>query len=152
MFSIFKQTYPATGVEHSIYCRFYGGQEKNLVVAGANVLRVFRLIPSTDEKGIKKEAGEPNDGQPPKMKLECLASYTLFGNVMSIGAVSLPGSQQDTILMSFAHAKLSLIEYDPITDNLKTLSLHNFEGKLIAWFYVRNNFTLIHVFPHQMKA
>jgi len=30
--------------------------------------------------------------------------------------------------MSFAHAKLSLIEYDPITDNLKTLSLHNFEG------------------------
>jgi cleavage and polyadenylation specificity factor subunit 1 len=63
------------------------------------------------------------------MKLECLASYNLFGKVMSIAAVSLPGSSQDTILMSFAHAKLSLIEYDPVSDNLKTLSLHNFEGK-----------------------
>jgi cleavage and polyadenylation specificity factor subunit 1 len=125
MFSVFKQSYPATSVEHSIYCRFYGGREKNLVVAGANVLRVFRLIPNTDEKILKKET---SDGQPPKMKLECLASYTLFGNVMSIASVSLPGSQQDTIRMSFAHAKLSLIEYDPVTDNLKTLSLHNFEG------------------------
>lgn len=131
MFSLFKQTYPATGVEHSIYCRFFGGPEKNLVVAGANVLRVFRLIPNIDDKGVKKEPGEQVDGQPPKMKLECLASYNLFGNIMSIAAVSLPGSHQDTILMSFSHAKLSLIEYDPISDNLKTLSLHNFEGMCI---------------------
>lgn len=129
MFSLFKQTYPATSVEHAIYCRFYGGQEKNLVIAGANVLRIFRLIPNTDEKMLKKEM---SDGLPSKMKLECLASYNLFGKVMSIAAVSLPGSSQDTILMSFAHAKLSLIEYDPVTDNLKTLSLHNFEDEGIG--------------------
>lgn len=133
MFSLFRQTYPATSVEHAIYCRFYGGQEKNLVVAGANVLRVFRLIPNTDEKLLRREL---SDSQPPKMKLECLATYNLFGKVMSIAAACLPGSNQDTILMAFAHAKLSLIEYDPISDNLKTLSLHNFEGNNLFNFFI----------------
>lgn len=125
MFSLFRQTYPASCVEHAIYCRFFNSKEKNLVVAGANVLRVFRLIPNVDEKTFLKECSED---QPPKMKLECLGSYNLCGKVLSIAAVSLPCSSQDTILMSFAHAKLSVIEYDPIHDQLKTLSLHNFEG------------------------
>ena len=152
MFSLFKQTYPATAVEHAIYCRFYGGREKNLVVAGANVLRVFRLIPSTEDKAaaVKKEpltADHDRPVQPPKMKLECLASYTLFGNVMSLASVSLPGSQQDTILMSFSHAKLSLIEYDPISDSLKTLSLHNFEGNsLLLCIRIKNHFDTFHLF------
>jgi len=137
MFSIFKQTYPATGVEHSVYCRFYGAHEKNLVVCGANVLRIFRLIPGNED---------PNKKEVPKMKLECLASYNLFGTVMSLASASLPGSSRDILLLSFNNAKLSLIEYDPINDNIKTLSLHNFEGNsildicmfleylLIVWF------------------
>lgn len=127
MFSIFKQTYPATSVEHAIYCRFYGGRERNLVVAGSNVLRVFRLIPDSDVK-IK----DISENQPPKMKLECLATYNLFGCVMSIASVSLAGSLRDVILLSFADAKLSLIEYDPLTDNLKNLSLHTFEDEGIG--------------------
>lgn len=122
MFSIFKQTYPATGVEHSVYCRFYNNYEKNLVVSGANILKIFRLIPGNEDSN-KKEAV--------KMKLECLASYNLFGTVMSLASASLPGSSRDILLLSFANAKLSLIEYDPISDNIKTLSLHNFEGQLI---------------------
>lgn len=95
------------------------------MVAGANVLRVFRLIPNAEEKTYRKECSED---QPPKMKLECLASYSLYGKVMSMSSVSLPGSSQDTLLLSFSHAKLSVVEYDPVHDQLKTLSLHNFEG------------------------
>ena len=61
------------------------------------------------------------------MKLECLATYHLFGNVMSLQAVSLAGSARDALLMSFRDAKLSVVEYDLDTHNLKTLSLHYFE-------------------------
>lgn len=48
MYSVFKQTHPATGVEHAITCYFFNRFERSLVVAGANVIRVFRLIPDVD--------------------------------------------------------------------------------------------------------
>ena len=64
---------------------------------------------------------------PPKMKLECLATYSLFGNVMSMQSVSLSGSSRDSLLISFRDAKLSVVEYDPEAHDLRTLSLHYFE-------------------------
>lgn len=75
---------------------------------------------------------------PPKMKMECLATYTLFGNIMSMQAVSLAGSPRDALLLSFRDAKLSLVEYDLDTHDLKTLSLHYFEEEEIRV----NNLTL----------
>ncbi|KAJ9585289.1 hypothetical protein L9F63_002919 [Diploptera punctata] len=65
--------------------------------------------------------------RPPKMKLECLATYSLFGNVMSMQSVSLSGSSRDSLLISFRDAKLSVVEYDPDAHDLRTLSLHYFE-------------------------
>lgn len=123
MFSVCRQTHPATAVEHAITCHFFNRTERSLVVAGANVLRVFRLVPETllDKNEVKRARG------PPVMKLECLASYQLFGNVMSLQAVSLAGSGRDALLMSFRDAKLSVVEYDLESNNLKTLSLHYFE-------------------------
>lgn len=50
MFSICKQTHPATGVEHAIACHFFNKSEKSLITAGANVIKVFRLIPDIDKK------------------------------------------------------------------------------------------------------
>ena len=73
-----------------------------------------------------------------KMKLECQAKYTLHGNIMSIKHVSLSGSQRDAILISFRDAKLSVIQHDPDTFGLKTLSLHYFEEddiKVFSTFY-----------------
>lgn len=52
MFSICKQTHPATGVEHALSCYFFSRIEKNLVIAGTNYVKVFRLIPDS-EKGLK---------------------------------------------------------------------------------------------------
>lgn len=65
--------------------------------------------------------------RPPKMKLECLAQYNLFGNVMSIQSVNLSNSPRDALLLSFREAKLSVVEYDPETHELRTISLHYFE-------------------------
>lgn len=61
------------------------------------------------------------------MKLECLAQYTLHGNIMSMQSVRLVGSQRDSLLLSFRDAKLAVVEYDPETHDLKTVSLHYFE-------------------------
>lgn len=61
------------------------------------------------------------------MKLECLAQYTLFGNIMSIQAVSLANSSRDALILSFRESKFSIVEYDPDTHDLRTLSLHYFE-------------------------
>lgn len=61
------------------------------------------------------------------MHLECLATYQLYGNVMSLSSVTLNGSQRDALLISFKDAKLSVVQHDPDTFDLKTLSLHYFE-------------------------
>ena len=47
MFSVCRQTHPATAVEHAITCNFFNRGERSLVVAGANILRVFRLVPDS---------------------------------------------------------------------------------------------------------
>ena len=50
MYTMLRTSHPATGVEHSLSCYFFNSSEKNLVVAGANVLRVFRLVPDLENK------------------------------------------------------------------------------------------------------
>ncbi|XP_021710072.1 cleavage and polyadenylation specificity factor subunit 1 [Aedes aegypti] len=123
MFSICKQTHEATAVEFSVTCHFFNSNEKSLVTGGANVLKVYRLIPDADATSRDKFTTT----RPPNMKLECMATYTLFGNIMSMQSVSLAGSQRDALLISFQDAKLSVVQFDPDNFELKTLSLHYFE-------------------------
>lgn len=61
MFSISKQTHPATGVEHAISCYFLNKVEKCLVTAGANVLKIFKLIPDIESRS-KVERYSGNSG------------------------------------------------------------------------------------------
>ncbi|KAK9754601.1 Mono-functional DNA-alkylating methyl methanesulfonate N-term [Popillia japonica] len=123
MFSICKLSHPATGVEHAISCHFFNKNEKSLVVTAANNVKIFRLIPDVERSKHEKLS----DHRPPKSKLECVTQYTLFGNVMSIQSVNLTNSPRDALLLAFSDAKLSVVEYDPETHDLKTLSLHYFE-------------------------
>ena len=60
---------------------------------------------------------------PPKMRLECVASWTLHAPIQSLQKVRLLGSVRDTLVLSFLDAKLSVVEYNIETHNLKTLSL-----------------------------
>lgn len=69
---------------------------------------------------------------------ECLATYQLYGEIMGLQKVTLPGSIRDTILISFAEAKLSVVEYDPHSHDLKTVSLHVFEDEESKGGYVHN--------------
>uniref|UniRef100_A0A8B9RZF6 RSE1/DDB1/CPSF1 first beta-propeller domain-containing protein n=1 Tax=Accipiter nisus TaxID=211598 RepID=A0A8B9RZF6_9AVES len=112
MYAVYKQAHPPTGLEFSMFCNFFSNAERNLVVAGTSQLYVYRL--NHDCKGHKE-------------KLELVASFSFFGNVMSMASVQLAGAKRDALLLSFKDAKLSVVEYDPGTHDLKTLSLHYFE-------------------------
>ncbi|XP_041375883.1 cleavage and polyadenylation specificity factor subunit 1-like isoform X2 [Gigantopelta aegis] len=123
MYSVCKQIHPPTGIEHCVYCNFYNSWEKNLIIAGVNQLHVYRLN-SEPEIGSAVQDDKPTER---KTRLECLGSFSLFGNIMSLQTVKLAGSQRDALLLSFADAKLSVLEYDVGTHDLKTSSLHQFE-------------------------
>ncbi|XP_052872855.1 cleavage and polyadenylation specificity factor subunit 1 [Anopheles cruzii] len=125
MFSLCKQPHEATAVEFSLTCHFFNHGEKSLITGGANVLKVYRIIPDADPAARDKYTGS----RPPNMKLECMTSYRLFGNIMSMQSVSLAGAQRDALLISFSDAKLSVVQFDPDNFDLKTLSLHYFEDE-----------------------
>ena len=75
MFSLCKQSAVATGIEFSIKCRFFNNDE-NLVLAGANVLKVYRLIPHVDAANVPPKK---NFDTPPKMRLGLFCKfYTHF--------------------------------------------------------------------------
>lgn len=78
------------------------------------------------------------DLRPPNMRLECVTTYQLFGNVVAIQSVSLSGSQRDALLIGFRDAKLSVVQHDPDTFELKTLSLHYFEEEDIKGGWLGN--------------
>lgn len=58
MFSICRQTVAATGIEFAIKCKFFNSLEENLVVGGANVLKVYRIIPEIEINSKEKYSGE----------------------------------------------------------------------------------------------
>ncbi|XP_076048497.1 cleavage and polyadenylation specificity factor subunit 1 [Oratosquilla oratoria] len=126
MYNICKTTHPATGVELSLYCHFFSRRDKSLIVGSANILRVFRLVPDVPTKPYRKDDRHSKSDLPPKVKLECMAMYTLHDNVMSMASVSL-NPMRDSLLLAFCDAKLSIVEYDPHHHTLKTVSLHYFE-------------------------
>lgn len=47
------------------------------------------------------------DSKSRKEKLEQVASFSLFGNIMSMASVQLVGANRDALLLSFKDAKVS---------------------------------------------
>ncbi|XP_062865337.1 cleavage and polyadenylation specificity factor subunit 1 [Trichomycterus rosablanca] len=135
MYAVYRQAHHPTAVEFSVYCNFISSEEKNLVVAGTSQLYVYRII-NDYESSSKPDKG--SDGKSRKEKLEQVASFSLFGNIMSMASVQLVGASRDALLLSFKDAKLSVVEYDPGTHDLKTLSLHYFEEPELRDGFVQN--------------
>uniref|UniRef100_A0A8C9TK81 Cleavage and polyadenylation specificity factor subunit 1 n=1 Tax=Scleropages formosus TaxID=113540 RepID=A0A8C9TK81_SCLFO len=146
MYAVYRQAHPPTAVEFSVYCHFISSQEKNLVVAGTSQLHIYRIIhdPETEKSSGMKDRKE---------KLEQVASFSLFGNVMSMASVQLVGASRDALLLSFKDAKLSVVEYDPGTHDLKTLSLHFFEEPELRDGFVQNvHIPIVRVDPENRCA
>ncbi|XP_048849144.1 cleavage and polyadenylation specificity factor subunit 1 [Brienomyrus brachyistius] len=150
MYAVYRQVHCPTAVEFAVYCNFISGEEKNLVVAGTSQLYVYRIIHDV-ESSAKME--KSSDVKSRKEKLEQVASFSLFGNVMSMASVQLVGTNRDALLLSFKDAKLSVVEYDPGTHDLKTLSLHFFEEPELRDGFVQNvHIPIVRVDPENRCA
>ncbi|XP_041867877.1 cleavage and polyadenylation specificity factor subunit 1 isoform X1 [Melanotaenia boesemani] len=150
MYAVYRQAHTPTAVEFSVYCNFISSKEKNLVVAGTSQLFVYRIIHDVESTS---KADKPSDAKTRKEKLEQVASFSLFGNVMSMASVQLVGANKDALLLSFKDAKLSVVEYDPGTHDLKTLSLHYFEEPELRDGFVQNvHIPIVRVDPENRCA
>uniref|UniRef100_A0A665V369 Cleavage and polyadenylation specificity factor subunit 1 n=1 Tax=Echeneis naucrates TaxID=173247 RepID=A0A665V369_ECHNA len=145
MYAVYRQAHTPTAVEFSVYCNFISSKERNLVVAGTSQLFVYRIIHDVEVT--------ENSSKSRKEKLEQVASFSLFGNVMSMASVQLVGGSRDALLLSFKDAKLSVVEYDPGTHDLKTLSLHYFEEPELRDGFVQNvHIPIVRVDPENRCA
>ncbi|CAH1269285.1 CPSF1 [Branchiostoma lanceolatum] len=138
MYGVYKQTHTPTTVEHSVWCNFISTQEKSLVVAGTTQLHVYRLKGDMENPAIGTDDKTKPDQKSRKQKMELVASFSLYGNIMSLQSIQLAGSERDALLLSFMDAKLSIVEYDPGTHDLKTASMHYFEEEEVKDGYVSN--------------
>ncbi|XP_069051049.1 cleavage and polyadenylation specificity factor subunit 1 isoform X1 [Lepisosteus oculatus] len=150
MYAVYRQAHPPTGIEFSVFCNFFSSEERNLVVAGTSQLYVYRLVHDV-ESATKTEKSA--DGKSRKEKLEQVAAFSVFGNIMSMASVQLVGAKRDALLLSFKDAKLSVVEYDPGTHDLKTLSLHYFEEPELRDGFVQNvHIPIVRVDPENRCA
>ena len=134
MYGICKTIHPTTEVECSTYCHFFNLDERNLLTAGGNQLKVYRLIRNPSKPADDGHKYESLDYAKlsgtlfsDNIKLECRQTFILNGKVDSVNSISFAGANRDCVMLSFADAKVSIVEYDPHTHDLKTISMHYFE-------------------------
>ena len=147
---------PPTSVTHSIFARFTGYDRINLCVVKNTVLDIYALIDEEDNyklnKHFNKERLDSNDMPSPRFRLR--HSFKLFGNVQTMNAIRFGDLEAkavgepygfDGLFLTFPNSKCSLVAYDPIKDNLRTLALHHLAedadgyGADIKLTYAENN-------------
>jgi cleavage and polyadenylation specificity factor subunit 1 len=117
MFGVYKQLHPPTTVNCSVKAAFTSPNDVNLIISKANILELYTLK--------QRKEGTTEDF---KTHLVLTRVFEFYGNIMSLCAVRFPGNTRDALLISFEEeAKVSVVEYDPANNDLRTLSLHYFE-------------------------
>ena len=123
-----------TAVTHSVSLPFLSSAANNLIIAKTNLLQIFGLksvvtiAPSasinqpTDAAGPAKERGQTT-------KLTLIAQYELSGTVTALSRVKILKSKSggEALLVALRDAKLSLVEWNPETFSISTVSIHYYE-------------------------
>jgi hypothetical protein len=111
MHAYYKQITPPTAVEHVLRANFTHETIPNLLVAKSNILEVFVV----------------NDDS----KLELVNSFELFGNIESMEKIRFLDNKRDSLILTFAEAKVSFIDFDLQSNDLKTISLYYLEDEFL---------------------
>lgn len=108
-----RETQRSTGIDESTALNFYHDGEKNLAATAGNLLTIYRV----NSRG----------GQDANDRLEYCDEFELWGNIVTVARVRFAGSLRDSLLLSFEEAKCSIVEYEPETGGLTTISMHHFQ-------------------------
>lgn len=133
MFTLYKTVHPPTGIDCSVYCSFLSAKEHNLITASGNKLQIYRFHTSEQQQS-KGESSSSSS----KLKLECFDTFYFYGTICCMKACRYGSMQKDALIIAFADAKVSIVEYDTFLGDLSTLSIHYFENELetvILCFY-----------------
>lgn len=135
---------PPTAVSHALNLPFVAPKANNLVVAKNSLLQIFELKTTLTEVAPGSDASADNVG--PVLDSEVLdmsmqrtehtarlvlvAEFPLAGTVIALARVKALHirSKAEALLVAFRDAKLSLVEWDPETCNLSTISIHYYEN------------------------
>ncbi|KAJ4372482.1 mRNA cleavage and polyadenylation factor subunit [Neocucurbitaria cava] len=135
---------PPTAVSHAINLPFISSRAHNLVVAKNSLLQIFELKSTTTE--VTPEGGNEVDNVAANLdteaadvqfqrtentaKLVLVGEFPLAGTVISLARIKALNtkSRGEALLVAFRDAKLSLVEWDPESYNLHTISIHYYEN------------------------
>lgn len=137
----YTEIVPPTAVTHAITTPFINSTNPNLIVAKTSLLQIFEVkhIPqSRQNNGIQdhseRDANLPtpisNDSTSRERKRFVLVGeYHLAGTITSIASAKLSHSKSGghTLLIAHESAKFSLVQWDPLTHGLATISVHYYE-------------------------
>ncbi|KAJ4287261.1 mRNA cleavage and polyadenylation factor subunit [Kalmusia sp. IMI 367209] len=135
---------PPTAVSHAVNLPFLAPRANNLVVAKNSLLQIFELKLTVAEVPLSNEAVAENaramldteavdvavQRSENTTKLVLVGEFPLAGTVISLARVKVLNtkSRAEALLVAFRDAKLSLVEWDPETYNLHTISIHYYEN------------------------
>ncbi|CAM9443082.1 unnamed protein product, partial [Discosporangium mesarthrocarpum] len=152
IYTCYRQLHPPTGVDHAVFGSVTDAGSRDLVVAKASILELYRVHKEGEEDepggGLGGASGSAVSREDDCMYyLELLGTFPLAGNINGLavipivggGAVnraSRAGSQgqdrqknvQDILVVCFGGAKMSLVAYDKGLGRLTTLSIHNYDA------------------------
>lgn len=119
----YTEILPPSGVSQAVSARFTSAAANNLIVVKTSLLQIFDLTTETNSDGAKPS------GEKGASKLNLLAEYELYGTVVDIAPVKILNSRSggEALLLAFRNAKLSLIEWNPQTHGIVTVSIHYYE-------------------------
>jgi cleavage and polyadenylation specificity factor subunit 1 len=135
---------PPTAVSHAITLPFINSRANNLVVAKNSLLQIFEVKSTTTEvtpgggnesqnaaANLDTEAADvPLQRTESTARLVLVGEFPLAGTVISLARIKALNtkSKGEALLVAFRDAKLSLVEWDPDTYNLHTISIHYYEN------------------------
>jgi cleavage and polyadenylation specificity factor subunit 1 len=141
---VYTEITPPTAVSHAINLPFLSSRANNLIVAKNSLLQVFELKSTVTE--VAPGAGDDADNATANFdteaadvplqrtentaKLVLVGEFPLAGTVISLARIKALNtkSKGEALLVAFRDAKLSLVEWDPETYNLHTISIHYYEN------------------------
>jgi len=149
-YPLFKTLHPPTTIDHCVAARFTSENDLNLVVARECLLEVYRLPTSTTTTSSSVVV-PPTTTPPPgnaTATLELVGSFPLFGNVESMETVRLGKDKIDSLLVTFAEAKVTICQFDQAKHDLRIVSMHYYEKEELKEGRTRfNSFPLVRVDP-----
>jgi len=72
----------------------------------------------------------PDYNKNKKLRLECIETFNLYGTIIAMEKCRYGNMTKDALILVFADAKLSIVQFDNYTGDLMTLSIHYFENEL----------------------